>query len=75
MRNVKDRYQIIFEEKINHVLGIIPTFFQSGSDISVSLIQRKCQCGYIVASSILKQLIKDGLVEPLKESSEITKMK
>ncbi len=40
--------------------------FESGDDISVSLIQRKCSVGYFSASRVLENLIEDGLVEPIK---------
>jgi len=40
--------------------------FNSGDDISVSLIQRKCKCGYFSASRVLENLIVDGLVERTK---------
>jgi hypothetical protein len=38
-------------------------YFKSGDDISTSLIQRKCSCGYYSASRVLQNLIEDGLVE------------
>lgn len=37
--------------------------FKSGDDISVSLIQRKCQVGYNSASRTFKNLFEDGLIE------------
>jgi predicted transcriptional regulator len=40
--------------------------FNSGDDISVSLIQRKCKCGYFSASRVLENLIDEGLVERTK---------
>jgi predicted transcriptional regulator len=40
--------------------------FNRGDDISVSLIQRKCKCGYFSASRVLENLIDDGLVERTK---------
>ena len=40
--------------------------FKSGDEISVSLIQRKCQVGYNSASRTLENLVEDGLVELIK---------
>jgi DNA-binding transcriptional regulator YhcF (GntR family) len=37
--------------------------FKSGDDISVSLIQRKCQVGYNSASRTFENLVEDGLIE------------
>ena len=48
--------------------------FNSGDDISVSLIQRKCKCGYFSASRVLENLIDDGLVERGKTATAISKM-
>ena len=41
--------------------------FKSGDDISVSLIQRKCQVGYNSASRAFENLVEDGLIEKGKE--------
>ncbi len=48
--------------------------FNSGDDIAVSLIQRKCKCGYFSASRVLENLIEDGLVQRGKTVSGICKM-
>ena len=48
--------------------------FNSGDDIGVSLIQRKCKCGYFSASRVLENLIEDGLVQRGKTISGICKM-
>ena len=48
--------------------------FKSGDDIGISLIQRKCRCGYFSASRVLENLIEDGLVEEGKTKSSICKM-
>lgn len=48
--------------------------FKSGDDIGVSLIQRKCKCGYFSASRALENLIEDGLVQRGKTVSGICKM-
>ena len=48
--------------------------FKSGDDISVSLIQRKCKCGYFSASRVLENLMEDGLIEEGKTKSSICKM-
>ena len=40
--------------------------FESGDDISISLIQRKCLVGYFSASRVLQNLVDDGLVELIK---------
>jgi hypothetical protein len=37
--------------------------FSSGDEISVSLIQRKCKCGYFSATRVLDKLISDGSVQ------------
>ena len=37
--------------------------FKSGDDISVSLIQRKCQVGYNSASRTFENLVEDRLIE------------
>lgn len=37
--------------------------FNSGDDISVPLIQRKCKTGYNSAFRVLENLVEDGLVE------------
>lgn len=37
--------------------------FESGDDISVSLIQRKCKVGYNSASRTFENLVKDGLIK------------
>jgi hypothetical protein len=37
--------------------------FKSGEDISISLIQRKCQVGYNSAYRTFENLIEDGLIE------------
>ena len=46
--------------------------FKSGDDISVSLIQRKCNVGYNSASRTFENLIEDGLIERGK-GNEISK--
>lgn len=43
--------------------------FKSGDDITVSLIQRKCQVGYNSASRTFENLVEDGLVEKVKDNS------
>ena len=48
--------------------------FNSGDDISVSLIQRKCKCGYFSAYRVLENLVDDGLVERGKTEYEVSKM-
>lgn len=48
--------------------------FKSGDDIGVSLIQRKCKCGYFSASRVLENLMEDGLIEEGKTKSPICKM-
>ena len=48
--------------------------FNSGDDIAVSLIQRKCKFGYFSASRVLENLIEDGLVQRGKTVSGICKM-
>ena len=40
--------------------------FKSGDEISVSLIQRKCQVGYNSASRTFENLVEDGLIELIK---------
>lgn len=40
--------------------------FNSGDDISVSLIQRKCKVGYNSAHRTLMNLVEDGLVKRIK---------
>jgi hypothetical protein len=40
--------------------------FESGDEISVSLIQRKCSVGYFSASRVLQNLVDDGLVDIIK---------
>lgn len=42
------------------------SMFESGDDISVSLIQRKCSVGYFSASRVLQNLVDDGLVKFIK---------
>lgn len=46
--------------------------FKSGDDISVSLIQRKCNVGYNSASRTFENLIEDRLIERGK-GNEISK--
>lgn len=53
----------------NEVIEKINIFFSSGDDIGVSLIQRKCRCGYFSASRVLQKLIDEGKV---KEGETVT---
>lgn len=53
------------------VLENINIFFSSGDDIGVSLIQRKCRCGYFSASRVLQKLIDEGKVKEGKNSSSV----
>jgi hypothetical protein len=53
------------------VLEKVNIFFSSGDDIGVSLIQRKCRCGYFSASRVLQKLIDEGKVKEGKTSSSI----
>jgi hypothetical protein len=46
--------------------------FNSGDDISVSLIQRKCKVGYNSAHRTLMNLVEDGLVKRIKVGSDNT---
>ena len=46
--------------------------FNSGDDISVSLIQRKCKVGYNSAHRTLMNLLEDGLVKRIKVGDENT---
>ena len=48
--------------------------FKNGDDIGISLIQRKCKCGYFSASRVLENLMEDGLIEEGKTKSPICKM-
>jgi len=48
--------------------------FNSGDDISISLIQRKGKGGYFSASRVLMNLIEDGFVEGGKTATAISKM-
>tara|TARA_R110002049_G_scaffold10345_3_gene50972 strand:- start:1798 stop:2016 length:219 start_codon:yes stop_codon:yes gene_type:complete len=60
---------VIKETQLKHDIktrGGVFERFNSGDDISVSLIQRKCNCGYFSASRVLENLIDDGLVERTK---------
>lgn len=45
--------------------------FSSCDDIGVSLIQRKCRCGYFSASRVLQKLIDEGKVKKGRTSSSI----
>lgn len=53
------------------VLENVNIFFSSGDDIGVSLIQRKCRCGYFSASRVLQKLIDGGKVKEGKTSSSV----
>jgi hypothetical protein len=48
--------------------------FNSGDDICMSLMQRKCKCGYFSASRVLANLIEDGLVQRGATESSMCKM-
>lgn len=48
------------------------TMFNSGDDISVSLIQRKCKVGFNSAYSSLMNLVEDGLVKRIKVGGDTT---
>ena len=48
--------------------------FSSGDDISASLMQRKCKCGYFSASRVLRSLIKNGIVQKGATESSICKV-
>ena len=41
--------------------------FNSGDDISISLIQRKCRVGYNSAYRTFENLVEDGLIEKGKK--------
>lgn len=47
--------------------------FESGDDINVSLIQRKCSVGYFSATRVLENLIEDGFVEPQNNGKGLNK--
>lgn len=47
---------------------VVFQMFNTGDDISVSLIQRKCKVGYNSASRVLENLIEDGLVEKINKN-------
>jgi hypothetical protein len=47
--------------------------FNSGDDISIPLIQRKCRCGYNSAYRVLENLIEDDLVEKSKTPNGVSK--
>jgi len=51
-------------EEVDHkTLSYVLELFQSGDDISIPLIQRKCKVGYNSAYRVLKELIKDKKVK------------
>lgn len=47
--------------------------FKSGDDISISLIQRKCCCGYNSAYRVFTKLIEDGLVKRGVTANSVSK--
>lgn len=53
------------------ILEKVNIFFSSGDDISVSLIQRKCRCGYFSASRVLQKLINENKVKEGKTSNSV----
>lgn len=63
MENIK---QIQMEQYMKTRV-VVFQMFNTGDDISVSLIQRKCKVGYNSASRVLENLIEDGLVEKIND--------
>lgn len=57
--------QAQFEQVIKTRKAVFSAF-KSGDDISISLIQRRCNLDYFNAARVLETLIKDELVEPIK---------
>lgn len=60
MSEIIKQTQLEQDEKIK---SAILTRFKSGDDISVSLIQRKCQVGYNSAYRTYNMMITDGLIK------------
>ena len=71
MKNVMKEKQIEQDLKTR---TCVLQIFKSGDNIGVSLIQRKCRCGYFSASRVLKSLIEDKLVQRGKKAGGISKM-
>ena len=60
MSEIIKRTQLEQDEKTRSAILI---HFKSGDDISVSLIQRKCQVGYNSAYRTYNMMISDGLIK------------
>lgn len=48
--------------------------FKVGDDIGVSLIQRKCRCGYFSASRVLHSLVKGDFVQRGEKENGVCKL-
>jgi len=59
----KSNIEIIRLEKSIETRVSVFQNFSSGDDISVSLIQRKCRCGYNSAYMVFEMLVEDDLIE------------
>jgi len=57
----------IQKEQDNKTLYKVLKVFNSKDFISVSLIQRKCKCGYNSAYRVLNYMIENGMVEKYME--------
>lgn len=71
---IDDLYKEHNDKVDTEVLINFKIMFNSGDDISIPLIQRKCRCGYFSASRVLQKLIEDGKVKEGKTSSSICKV-
>tara|TARA_R110000803_G_scaffold185900_3_gene248320 strand:+ start:804 stop:1028 length:225 start_codon:yes stop_codon:yes gene_type:complete len=52
------------EEQALQTKGMAELWFESGDDISVSLIQRRCEVGYYSASMAYDMMVKEELIIP-----------
>jgi len=68
------RKQVELEQDIKTRTSVFE-IFNSGDDISIPLIQRRCKCGYNSAYRVFNNLLEDDLIMRGENKNGVSKMK